>query len=54
MEGFSTAELFLHGVTDTCSFLDAPFLQQRCLRGDITNFYQLYNYRLNVLVMRVY
>ena len=31
MECFSAAYLFLHGVTDTCSFLDAPFfLQQRC------------------------
>ena len=26
MESTSTAELFLHGVTDTCSFLETSFL----------------------------
>ena len=29
MESSSTAELFVHGVTDTCSFLDAPFLYSK-------------------------
>ena len=34
----------LHGVTDTCSFLDAPFFTAKVfLGGDITNFCQLYN-----------
>ena len=33
MECFSTAELFLHGVTDTCSFLDVPFFYSKGVLG---------------------
>ena len=35
----------LHGVTDTFSFLDAPFFTAKVFLGggDITNFCQLYN-----------
>ena len=34
MEGFYTAELFLYGVTDTCSFLDTPFFTTKMFFGD--------------------
>ena len=34
MECFSTAYMFLHGVTDTCSFLDVPFYTAKVLLGD--------------------
>ena len=33
MESFSTAELFLHGVTNTCSFLDAHFYSKGVWEG---------------------
>ena len=38
MECFSTAYLFLHGVTDTCSFLDAPFFTAKVFLGGIYNY----------------
>ena len=41
MEYFSTAYLFLHGVTDTCSFLDVFFFTAKVFLGDITNYCQL-------------
>ena len=54
MESFSTAELFLHGVTDTCSFLDAPFLQQSVFWGISQIFVSYIIYRLNVQAIGVY
>ena len=39
MRSFSTTELFLHWLTSTSSFLDTPFLQQRCFGVDITHFF---------------
>ena len=35
MECFFTAYLFLHGVIDTCSFLDVPFFTAKVFLGDI-------------------
>ena len=59
MECFSTVYLFLNGVTDTCSFLDAPFFTANVFffgEGDITIFCQLYKviYRPNVQAMGMY
>ena len=39
----------LHGVTDTCSFLDAPFFIAKVFLGNITNFCQLYNLQTQCL-----
>ena len=44
----STAELFVYGVTDTCSFLDVPFFTAKVFWGDITIFVSYIIYRLNV------
>ena len=55
MESSSTAEVFLHGVTDTCSFLDAPFFMQKCFWGWILLIFVSYIiYRLNIQAMGVY
>ena len=48
MESSSTAELFVYGVTDTSSFLDVPFLQQRWIS---LIFVSYIIYRLNVQAM---
>ena len=55
MECFSTAYLFLHGVTDTCSFLDAPFFTAKVFFGEISQFFVSYIiYRPNAQAMGVY
>ena len=45
----STAYLLLHEVTDTCSFLDAPFFTAKVFFGGITNFFQLYNLQTHAM-----
>ena len=49
MECFSTAYLFLHGVTDTCSFLDVPFFTAKVFLGGISLIFV--SYRPNVQAM---
>ena len=49
MESSSTAELFVYGVTDTCSFLDTPFFYSKGVFGGISLMFISYIiYRLNV------
>ena len=39
MECFSTTELFVYGVADTCSFLDTPFFTAKVFWGGLVNAY---------------
>ena len=39
MKCFSTAYLFLLGVTDTCSFLDVPFFYSKGVLGGISQIF---------------
>ena len=52
MECFSTAELLLHGVTDTCSFLDA--YSKGVFGGMSLIFVGYIIYRLNAQAIGVY
>ena len=50
--GRSRYQLFLLPVSlsSTCSFLDTPFFTAKVfLEGDITNFYQLYNWGISLI-----
>ena len=54
MKYFSIAYLFLHGVTDTCSFLDMPIFTAKVffLGGGISLIFVSYTiYRCNVQAM---
>ena len=54
MECFSTAYLFLHGVTDTCTFLDMPFSTAKVFWAISLIFVSCIIYRLDVQSMGMY